>query len=247
MPGKINLENSFKDICKELSIIKKKIKDNEDNYNIILNKQNEEIINLKEENKKLNKKIEELFEIINRINVKNINNEYFIDSVIIEGNDLNLIKQGIKKRMNKNIKKFKKLYQASVDGGDPSIFHKKCDNIPNILILIKSIGNRRFGGFASLTWELPPFSYISKTDENSFLFSLDNIKFIQLKIILIIIFVVGVIGVLALEMLMTFQLKGIQLKKKNYIQKNLLIHAVMIIKVIKMLYQKMEKVEKYFN
>ena len=87
LPGKMNLENSFKEICKELSMLKKKVLDNEQNYNEILNKQNEEIINLKEENKKLNKKLEELVLIINRINDKNINHNDSIDSVIIEGND----------------------------------------------------------------------------------------------------------------------------------------------------------------
>ena len=182
LPGKMNLENSFKEICKELSMLKKKVLDNEQNYNEILNKQNEEIINLKEENKKLNKKLEELVLIINRINDKNINHNDSIDSVIIEGNDdLDLIKQGIKGRMKRDIKQFKKLYQASVDGGDPEIFHKKCDNIPNTLILIKSIGNRRFGGFTSLTWQLPSNRYISKLDKNSFLFSLDKHKIYSIK------------------------------------------------------------------
>ena len=55
--------------------------------------------------------------------------------------------------MNKKIKKLKKLYQATNDGGDSEIFHKKCDNIPNTLALIKSEGQRRFGGFTSIPWK----------------------------------------------------------------------------------------------
>ena len=38
-------------------------------------------------------------------------------------------------------------------GGDSINFHKKCDNIPNTLILIKSEGNRRFGGFTPIPWK----------------------------------------------------------------------------------------------
>ena len=54
--------------------------------------------------------------------------------------------------MNKKIKEIKKLYQASLDGGEPSIFHKKCDNIPNTLVLYKTKGNRRFEGYVSECW-----------------------------------------------------------------------------------------------
>ena len=51
--------------------------------------------------------------------------------------------------MKKNIKNNQKIYQASKDGDTPEIFHTKCDNINNTLVLYKSEGNRRFGGFAS--------------------------------------------------------------------------------------------------
>ena len=39
-------------------------------------------------------------------------------------------------------------------GGEPINFHNKCDNIPNTLVLIKSEGNRRFGGFTPITWKI---------------------------------------------------------------------------------------------
>ena len=55
-----------------------------------------------------------------------------------------MIEKAIKERMKKEIKEIKKLYQATIDGDEPSIFHKKCDNIPNTLILYKSAGQRRF-------------------------------------------------------------------------------------------------------
>ena len=86
-----------------------------------------------------------------------------------------MIEKAIKERMKKEIKEIKKLYQATIDGGEPSVFHLKCDNVPNTLTLIKSEGNRRFGGFTSLTWESPK-SYKYKDDKNAFLFSLDKKK-----------------------------------------------------------------------
>ena len=175
LPEKQNVEKSLKIINKELFEVKEKVKNIENNFKEILNKQNEEIMNLKEDNKNLNKQIKELIKLVKKNNDNSNNNLDYIDSVIIKEKELDLIKRGIKERMNKDIKQIKKLYRASEDGGDPNEFHKRCDNIPNTLILIKSKGNRRFGGFASVTWETPKI-YTSKIDINSFLFSLDKNK-----------------------------------------------------------------------
>ena len=83
----------------------------------------------------------------------------------MESEEYEMIKTAIKERMHKEIKELKKLYQATVDGGDASIFHKKCDNIPNTLTLIKSSENRRFGGFTSEYWESSiKCKYDKKTD-----------------------------------------------------------------------------------
>ena len=60
-----------------------------------------------------------------------------------------------------------------MDGGDAVKFHSKCDNIPNTLTIIKSKGNRRFGGFTSKTWES---EVTFKKDKKAFLFSLDKNK-----------------------------------------------------------------------
>ena len=61
-------------------------------------------------------------------------------------NEFNLINLAIKSRLNKEVKELKKIYQATIDGDGAINFHSKCDNIPNTLVLIKSAGNRRFGG-----------------------------------------------------------------------------------------------------
>lgn len=91
-----------------------------------------------------------------------------------------MIIPAIKERMNKEIKNITKLYQLSIDGDDPLIFHNKCDYIPNTLILYNSEGNRRFGGFASKSWNSENEEII---DKNCFLFSLDNKKIYPPKII----------------------------------------------------------------
>ena len=96
----------------------------------------------------------------------------------MKSEEFDLVEKEIESRINKKIKGTKKLYQANVDGGDPSIFHYKCDNIPNTLTIIKTKGKRRFGGFASTIWES---KLLYKEDINSFLFSLDNKKIYSYK------------------------------------------------------------------
>ena len=183
----VKLDLIAQDICSKISDLF------EENKNL-----KHEINNLKEENKvikaediKIKNKINNLEQIINelrneinKIKEKNINsttegNENLIlqekiNSIIIENqNELDMVKLPIEKTMNKKIKEIKKLYQATKDGGEPSIFHKICDNIPNTLILYKSADNRRFGGYASECWKESK-DFIE--DKNSFLFSLDKKK-----------------------------------------------------------------------
>ena len=88
-------------------------------------------------------------------------------------NEFKIINLAIKNRLNKKVKGLKKLYQARIDGDDNINFHEKCDNIPNTLVLIKSAGNRRFGGFTSIPWTSPENEEY-KDDPNAFLFSLDK-------------------------------------------------------------------------
>ena len=99
--------------------------------------------------------------------------------------------------MKKNIKNNQKIYQASKDGDTPEIFHTKCDNINNTLVLYKSEGNRKFGGFASECWNSKNKSL---TDKNCFLFSLDKKKILKKKMTSIINFPVKKKMVLALFM-----------------------------------------------
>ncbi len=188
-PDKINLDSVVQNLCKEFNIFKSK-NENLENENKELKKSierlNKENLGLKEEIKYLKEEIKEIKKIIEPINKKfkeSINiNKYTFDnkSVIMKENEFNLIHLAIKSRMNKEVKELKKLYQATIDGDGAINFHSKCDNIPNTLVLIKSAGNRRFGGFISQTWESHS-SGAYKDDKNAFLFSLDKQKIYSYK------------------------------------------------------------------
>ena len=166
--NEIVIELTNKD--KNLELIEKELNELKINYN-----------KMKEENEELKKRVEnletemkEMKKIINpsfNINKLKLGNK----SVIMKEKEFDLIHLAIKSRMNKEVKELKKLYQATIDGDGPVNFHSRCDNIPNTLVLIKSAGNRRFGGFSSVQWSSPTNEEY-KNDENAFLFSLDKQK-----------------------------------------------------------------------
>ena len=179
-----NFENNYlkkdKDILEQIikEILNKQIgsinikADSLEKENINLKKEvnllKDELKILKEENGKIKAEISFLKRKKRRS--KNIN--LIENSVIMKTNEFNFIKMEIEKRMKNQIKSIKKLYQATIDGGEPINFHLKCDNIPNTLTLIESKEKRRFGGFTSLCWESSEED-TAKNDINAFLFNLD--------------------------------------------------------------------------
>ena len=164
-PEDKNFDSIAKELYRELSL----------NYQI-LKQENMELKNKVNELEKKVEKIEKLLEPninINKLVLKN-------KSVIMNENEFEMIHLAIKSRLNKEVKELKKLYQATFDGDGAVNFHSRCDNIPNTLVLIKSAGNRRFGGFTSAKWEsLTSGEY--KDDKNAFLFSLDKQKIYSYK------------------------------------------------------------------
>ena len=180
----INLKNKINDIVNEMNLIKNennKLNNKINNLKINNNQINNEIIAVKKENNKMKLKIEEQNKEINNLN-EIVN---FIDigkSVIMKKNEKALIYKEIENKMNKRIKEIKKLYQATIDGGDPKYFHLICDNIPDTLVFVKSEGNRRFGGFTPIPWKSDEKgSYLKDQDNKTFVFSLDNKKIYYLK------------------------------------------------------------------
>ena len=181
-PEAKNNDELTKSLCKEIITLREKIRILENKESVIneLKTDNdsfkEEIKNLKEEIKETKKLVEPL-KRFKEISI----NKYttFIEkSVIMNEDELNFIKTTMKYRINKEIKELKKLYQAKVDGDSAQMFHSKCDGIQNTLVIIKSAGNRRFGGFTTKKWCTSKENYYGNygLDKNAFLFSLDNQK-----------------------------------------------------------------------
>ena len=188
LPEKMNIDDVIKELCKEVNILKEEVKNLKKGKNENLEKENQELKNsielLKKENINLKEQIKEIKKILEPINNKFkegiTNNKHIFNnkSVIMKENEFNLINLAIKSRLNKDVKELKKLYQATIDGDGAINFHSKCDNIPNTLVIIKSAGNRRFGGFTTQTWDS---SNKYKDDKNAFLFSLDKQKIYPYK------------------------------------------------------------------
>ena len=166
----------LKNEINEILVLKEELKS-------IIEKQNNENKNLKEEIKNLRQNYYELVKQnknkelnenkLQNLEKKEIKNKINVNSVIMKNEEFDMIKNAIESRLNKKVKEVKKLYQATVDGGEITNFHSKCDNIPNTLTIIQSEGNRRFGGFTSESWVT---ELIYKDDKNAFLFSLDKRK-----------------------------------------------------------------------
>ena len=192
-----NLDNNYQEIVSQCNNIKETTKKIQ-KENKLLKEENklikEENKIIREENKNIKEEIKNVIERMNNLEniinsskkeiteLKKVNNnniakmklQNLINTSIIETPyELDMLYSAIKDRMKKEVKEIKKIFQATRDGGRPEYFHRKCNNIPNTLILYRSVGNRRFGAFASKCWESNNKGII---DKNCFLFSLDNNK-----------------------------------------------------------------------
>ena len=200
-PKALELESIVKDMFKQLTAMDEKLLKVENNY-FELEKKNKNLKDenriIKEENKEMKDKINNLQKSLDDIKseLNEIKNEkkaiktfkedkldldassFKINSAIMKDEEFDMIKKNIEEIMKLKIKKLNKIYQATIDGGESSDFHRKCDGIENTLVLFESRGNRRFGGFTSSSWESKK---IQKADKNCFLFSLDNKKIFSIK------------------------------------------------------------------
>ena len=166
----INKDDLIMQLCDIINKMKKEKSGS--NINIIneLDNNKKEIDDLKSEIKSLNQMIKDLKDLYN-----NIENSYFYGSSILRSKEeIDLLKSSLKERLGKDVKYLKKLYIASSDGEEASIFHQLCDNIENTISLVKTGGHRRFGGFTTQTWN--QVSSYTKTDQHAFVFSLDKLK-----------------------------------------------------------------------
>ena len=158
---------------------------NKKNYEEILFNIEQDINSIKKEQEIMDKKINQVL-IENKNEFNSAKNDIYynqnkpkikIQSDIIKTiEEYNLIKNKLlskrKYKINHNIT-YKLLYKASQDTDNIKIFHQKCDNIKNTLILIETTQGKKFGGYTTQNWG---GDEISKKDENAFLFSLDKLK-----------------------------------------------------------------------
>ena len=92
-----------------------------------------------------------------------------ISNIFQNREDLQLIEN----KINKGPLNYSLLFRATEDGDSAKIFHDKCDNALNTLIVIRTNDGKRFGGYTTQSWE---GNNIYKKDEEAFVFSLNRNK-----------------------------------------------------------------------
>jgi hypothetical protein len=113
----------------------------------------------------------------------NISNILITSTIIKNESDLNFIYQKIIKPFYNDTKTNNKLeyilgfpcFKATIDTNEPEIFHKKCNNVGDTIMFIKT-NKTRFGGITDLSWGK---RYDREKDYNKSktrLFNLDNQK-----------------------------------------------------------------------
>ena len=145
----------------------------------IINKQNNKINSLEKTVKNLEEKIQKIEEENKK--VLEIKNENIKLKTTLSENANIISKDKEKEKIirewinpNKNIT-FSLLYRMTRDGSNIKDFHRNCDNKGPTLILIETNKNYKFGGYTPINWDTPS-NYTEKTDEFTFLFSLNKIK-----------------------------------------------------------------------
>ena len=133
----------IKELKEENDELKKILKSQEENYNQII------------------KRLENDIQII-KTKISQ-NNEIFL----MNEEEKNLISNWIEENSKKE---FKLIFKSSLNDDLIKTFHEKCDNKNNTLIIIKSSNGKKFGGYNPLLWNI---SDKYNNDSKTFLFSLD--------------------------------------------------------------------------
>ena len=175
-------------LLEENKLIKDNIKNLEEKYESEIKELKANLSNLKEDNKKLWEKINQLNGLSNNPNLpenpsiildEDIDIDIVIfDSKIVSMKSIKFILDYI--RENDESFKFneiKLIYRGSRDSDSTKICHELCDNKQNVLIIIKSDSGYIFGGYSKIGFKTKndknDWEYLK--DKNSFLFSI-NLK-----------------------------------------------------------------------
>ena len=95
-----------------------------------------------------------------------------------EEREITFLIEKINHNLNYRNKKFyfmRLIYRASEDGDTPYKFHRLCDGLSPLIVLIKTTYNKRFGGFTEAYFESSD-ELIGKRSNTAFLFNLDREK-----------------------------------------------------------------------
>ena len=163
-----------------------------------IQQQNKQIEKLEKKNQKLEKNYKDLYDSIkkNYIVQNQFNNIVYkapnpkklsVDTKILKTEEeIDFIKNMIKENkyqklgLKPNNFSLNLIYRATRDGDMGQNFHKFCDGLSPILLLIKTTHNVRFGGYTETFFE-GTNDYLGKKDDNAFIFSLDKRKYYEIE------------------------------------------------------------------
>jgi hypothetical protein len=151
---------------------------NKNKANIIENNHNKDNESLGECNyvKEIHLDKDQDDEIIEKEPNKSIKNPYISEydkSSIMNDKEIFDIINLVSKKLNKKVKKLYLCYRATKDGDKAENFHKKCDYIVDIIILIQTKKNKKFGGFSTQSWDINT-EQMWKKDDQAFIFSINK-------------------------------------------------------------------------
>lgn len=128
------------------------------------------------------KRIEILEKEVKELNQNKVENERLeeLDSIIIKTkNNFDFVEKILKENIVTNKKiKYQLLYRTTRDGDDCKIFHQRCDNKPQILVLFKTTKGIIFGGYTEVGYKGTNGNII---DNKAFFFSCDRKKIYKVK------------------------------------------------------------------
>ena len=91
--------------------------------------------------------------------------------IIHDMNELEMITKKINKENRRII--INLLYKASADSDSAAVFHNKCDEANNTIVLVETKDGKRFGGYTTKSWK---GNCVEKPDPEAFIFSFDKMK-----------------------------------------------------------------------
>ena len=141
--------------------------DNNNNNNSLLGKKRKDN-NRKEINLSFSRKSEEFS-----------SDEIMLNSKIVSFfEDYEFLFNYLKNDLNLDVTKAIKIFRATENGDQADTFHSICDNNTNVIVLIKTKDNSKFGGFTSKGFNS---NNVDRVDNSAFVFSIDKKEIYPVK------------------------------------------------------------------